>query len=122
MPENYRVYKIPKALRQAAKADRLNREQRLANYLDDAVAQQLDQIVDGLNILGIKAQVNTGPCRWPVSDMLLAKLRKASDKSGIAASHLLIACLELHTMQRKAKPKAKRTKKKAAPRKRRATA
>jgi hypothetical protein len=122
MPENYRVYKVPKALRQATKADRLNREERLADYLDDAVAQQLDQIVDGLNTLGIKAQVKTGACRWPVSDMLLMKLRKASDKTGIAASYLLIACLELHTTQKKAKPKAKRTKKKATARKRRATA
>lgn len=121
MSENYRVYKVPKALRQAAKADRLNREQRLADYLDDAVDKQLDQIVDGLNALGIKAQVKTGACRWPVSDKLLAKLRKASERTGIAASHLLIACLELHTTQKKAKSKAKRTKKKAAPRKRRAT-
>ena len=122
MSENYRVYKVPKALRQAAKADRLKREQRLADYLDDAVAQQLDQIVDGLNTLGIKAQVKTGHCRWPVNDKRLAKLRKGSERTGIAASHLLIACLDLHTTQRKAKSKAKRTKKKATPRKRRATA
>jgi len=56
MPENYQVYKIPKALRQAVKADRLDGEQRLAGYLDVAVDEQLDQIVDSLNALGIKAQ------------------------------------------------------------------
>ena len=89
MSENYRVYKVPKTLRQAAKADRLNREQRLADYLDDVVDKQLDRIVDGLNTLGIKALVNTGACRWPVSDKLLAKLRKASDKTGIAASPVI---------------------------------
>ena len=110
----YRVYKVSKALRQAAKADRLTKEQSLADYLQEAVDQRLNQIVAGLEELGIKPPVKVGACRWPVNGKLLAKLRKASDKTGIAASHLLMATLQLHSQ---AKPATKR---KAAQRKRKA--
>ena len=105
----YRVYQLPVDLRERFIAAREAEHLKTQEFLGAAVAQRLDEIVDGLLALGIAAsEYESRPSRFPMTYGLIQDLKAGSEKTGLPASQLLLACLALHSAE---KPKRKTVKK-----------
>lgn len=91
----FRVYRISPELKEASKTARLKSGQTVAAFLSASIRSNLPSIVEGLDLLGIKASTEVGPARFPIDPALLDALREASQQSGVPASELLKASLWL---------------------------
>lgn len=112
---DHRVYKIDDQLREAVKQDRLAKGQTVLDHATACVAEQLPGIVEGLLALGLSARGDTRPIRLPVTEPMLASLKAASERTGLPATALLLACFARATEAPVApeKPKTRRPAKKA---------
>lgn len=91
----YRTYRLPATVRTEMADKRKQFGLTVAGFLDRAITHELPQIVADLERLGMPPGTSQQdrPARLPLSDELLAALKRASNKSGIPASRLLVACV-----------------------------
>jgi hypothetical protein len=93
----YRVWKIDAALKEAVSEKRQAREQKLREFIAEAVATELPDLVSQLTELGIAIEdsASVAPVRYPMTESTLRALRFASHGSGLDQSQLIVACLRL---------------------------
>lgn len=90
----FRTFGIPEDLRAAMTASRKARKQTVRDFIRLAVERELQKLVGRLerempNPAGRKRR----PARLPMTEELLAELRRASQRTGLPAVRLLLACL-----------------------------
>jgi len=103
---NFRVYQIPKGLKERVSTARADKEQTVEAFVNGAVDTHIGSLVEELlKSLGEKSSDATTPARLPLHDVTLKMLSVASKRTGIAASHLFLACLgraaEAHSGRRR---------------------
>lgn len=91
----HRTYRLSATLRKEMADKRKQFGLTVAGFLDRAITHELPQIVAELERLGMPpgASKQDRPARLPLTDELLAALKRASNKTGIPASRLLVACV-----------------------------
>ena len=99
----YRVWKIDAGLKEAITEARQAREQKLWEFVSEAVASELPDLVLRLSDLGIALEDATSiaPVRYPMTKSTLKALRYASQVSGLDQSQLVVACLRLETRRKR---------------------
>lgn len=91
---NFRVYRIPKLLKESVGAARTAKGQTVEAFVNGAVDEHLEALVKVLlQSLGEKSSAGTVPARLPMHDETTKALSAASAKIGVPASHLFLACL-----------------------------
>jgi hypothetical protein len=99
----YRVWKLDAALKEAVAEKRQAREQKLREFISEAVATELPDLVSQLTELGIAIEdsASIAPVRYPMTESTLRALRFASHGSGLDQSQLIVACLRLATRRKR---------------------
>ena len=99
----YRVWKIDAGLKEAITEARRAREQTLREFVSEAVASELPDLVLRLSELGIAVEDATSiaPVRYPITESALKALRYAAQASGLDQSQLVVACLRLATRRKR---------------------
>jgi hypothetical protein len=99
----YRVWKLDAALKEAVAEKRQAREQKLREFISEAVASELSDLVSQLTELGVSIEdsASIAPVRYPMTDSTLRALRFASHGSGLDQSQLFVACLRLATRRKR---------------------
>jgi len=99
----YRVWKLDAALKDAVTEKRQAREQKVREFVSDAVASELPDLVSQLAELGVAIEDSTSiaPVRYPMTEATLRALRYASQASGLDQSQLIVACLRLATRRKR---------------------
>jgi hypothetical protein len=99
----YRVWKLDAALKDAVTEKRQTREQKLREFVSEAVATELPDLVSQLLDLGVAIEDATSiaPVRYPMTEGTLRALRYASQASGLDQSQLIVACLRLATRRKR---------------------
>lgn len=92
----YRTYRLDEPTRAGMKRKRKREAQTVAAFLESAIKKQLPQIIGELNAVGVPASLEEGarPARLPLTDELVERLRKGSDKTGVPTTRLLVACIQ----------------------------
>ncbi|MEQ8787451.1 MAG: hypothetical protein RIC55_14200 [Pirellulaceae bacterium] len=116
----FRVYSMPEEVRERMVKAREAKGETSQLFLATVIDQQLPNIVSGLKALGVSAPSESRrPARLPMCDSMLAELRLASEATGLPASTLLLACINLaavpatNTQKRRRTPRKGTTTKKA---------
>jgi hypothetical protein len=88
----HRVFPMPEGLRTAVK-ERHAKGLTLRQFIAESVAGELPRIVAALREALPCFEGDRRPFRAPLSESLLAALRKAAAETGVPATALLFACL-----------------------------
>lgn len=99
----YRVWKIDARLKEAITESRRAREQTLREFVSEAVAIELPDLVLRLSELGVAVEdiTSIAPVRYPMTESALKTLRYAAQASGLDQSQLVVACLRLATRRKR---------------------
>lgn len=99
----YRTYRLPSEVRTDVAAKRKQFGLTVAEFLSQAIANELPRLALELEQIGLPAATSKvdRPARLPLSDELLASLKSASGKTGVPASRLLVACLKRATRRKR---------------------
>lgn len=91
----FRVHRLPKSLKLAAKAAKLAKGLTVRQFLDSVVVgEELPKLLGELqSVLGAKSGEKRSPARLPFSESSLASLKAASKSVGLPVSLLFEACL-----------------------------
>lgn len=90
----FRTFRVPQELRDAMNARRKAKKMTVRDYVQHAIETELAKLVISLEReLPSQAGARRRPARLPMTEELLAKLRKASQQTGVPSSRLLLACL-----------------------------
>jgi hypothetical protein len=91
----YRVYRLPEDLRKRMTAKREKHNVTLQSVIEAATAESLPKIIATLKTMGLGFDGKKRPARLPMTDSLLGAFKVASRQTGIPASRLLQAALNL---------------------------
>ena len=99
----YRVWKIDARLKEAITESRQAQELTLRDFVSEAVASELPDLVLRLSELGVAVEdiTSIAPVRYPMTESTLKALRYASQASGLDQSQLVVACLRLATRRKR---------------------
>jgi hypothetical protein len=91
----YRTYHLPSQVRKNMADKRRQFGLTVAEFMSQAISNELPHITLELEQVGLPTATSKQdrPARLPLSDELLAALKRASNKTGIPASRLLVACV-----------------------------
>ncbi len=92
----FRVIKLSDVAKDRVRSARDAKKSTNKDFIDEAVAGQLDSLLEELAAVGIEPLGNGGPVRLPFSDHTLALLKEASSQVSIPAVALLRICLRRH--------------------------
>ena len=105
----YRVYRVPEPLRKTMRQKRTQRNQKMQEFIQAAVADELPRLVENLGKLHVgPVDPEARPAKLPLDDRLLGKLKQASTETGLPQSQLFLACLGSAVNRKRRLPKQKR--------------
>ena len=104
-----RTLKLPGRTWKTVKAKGKRDGKPVREVLKDAVDAELTRLVRRLRELGVRGElVNDKVVRIPVSDVLLDRLRKAKEQTGLPSIQLLALCLQHHADRRRQRKRSPR--------------
>lgn len=92
-----RVLRLSPATRDAARKARDRSGIPMRSFLTKVVAEQLPQLAKDVAALGLAADAEKVAAKWQFDLGTLARLRDASDRSGLPSNTLLTLCIRRHT-------------------------
>ncbi len=92
----YRVYRIPDALLTKIRRSRNRQQKTLQDFVGTSVSAELPKLVRTLKSLGVVPMTEGArPAKLPMGKEALAKLKMASEETGLPQVSLLMCCLWL---------------------------